>query len=117
MDNYKINRPYAIQRETNLSSLLDFFKIVYGHSAIKAEREGTNHTIALFKTMLDIYNNGLEALCVPLPHGVRDEPLRNQYFPPLVYARNTGNRNRQKKKLKKRKGGKGWFDMNNGQKK
>lgn len=91
--------------------------IIYNSSVYRAKREGTSLSVALIKNLGDVYNNGIDALCVPLPQGVGDIPLGTQYFPPLVYARNKGNRNHQKKKLKRRRGGTGWFDMKRGQKK
>lgn len=101
----------------NLRNVGCVLRILYDSSVYRAEREGTSLSVALIKSLGDVYNNGLEALCIPLPQGVGDMPPGAQYVPPLVYARNKGNKNHQRKKLKRRKGGRGWFDMKSGQKK
>lgn len=99
----------------NLRNVRHVLGVLYGSSVYRARREGTSLSVALIRNLGDVYDNGLEALCIPLPQAVGDMPPGAQYVPPLVYARNKGNKNHQRKKLKRRKGGRGWFDMKSGQ--
>lgn len=101
------SKSYLDNLINDLRNAIYVLRILYDSSVYRAEREGTGLSVALIKNLGDVYNSGLETLCVSLPQGVRDMPFGSQYAPPLVYARNKGNRTHQRRKAKEKMEGAG----------